>query len=290
MLPADMKKVPWQAMLEEALNRPGMLASAYHLFHTYSLGNQILAAIQLGDKLGPIATYKRWSELGRQVKKGEKAIALYMPVAVKDDRSANADAADDDEQHAPRRTQRVIFLLRRRWFSLAQTEGPTEPEFPPSPAWSLERALRALEIERIPFDDTSGNRQGFARPTRRQIAVSPIAAYPYKTAVHEMAHVLLHGEAAEFAHSASRLPRSVEEAEAEAVAFIVVATLGLHGEDALSSARAYIQGWLSDPEARAAFAKKHAARVFGAAQRILRAGQEQAAEEDSEPFVEAEVA
>jgi len=48
---------------------------AYSLFWNYSLGNQLLALIQAemrGILLGPIASFNRWKELGRHVKRGER--------------------------------------------------------------------------------------------------------------------------------------------------------------------------------------------------------------------------
>ena len=57
--------------------QPGILSQAYQQFHAYSLGNQLLAIMQChqrGIEPGPMATYPRWQELGRHVKRGEKAL------------------------------------------------------------------------------------------------------------------------------------------------------------------------------------------------------------------------
>jgi len=70
----------------EAVTKPGTLMKAYSLFWNYSLGNQMLAMMQAhnrGIALGPIASFNRWKDLGRYVKRGEKAIELCMPVTVK---------------------------------------------------------------------------------------------------------------------------------------------------------------------------------------------------------------
>jgi hypothetical protein len=42
--------------------------------------------------------------------------------------------------------------------------------------WDAEQALAALSIERLPFDKTDGNVQGFARET--QVAINPVAQPP----------------------------------------------------------------------------------------------------------------
>src|SRR5439155_6310445 len=78
--------IQFRQLLEEAVTKPGTLMRAYSLFWNYSLGNQVLALIQAnnrGIQLGPIASFNRWKELGRYVKKGQKAIELCMPVTCK---------------------------------------------------------------------------------------------------------------------------------------------------------------------------------------------------------------
>ena len=45
----------------------------------------------------------------------------------------------------------------------------------------------ALNIERIPFDHTDENVQGFAR--QRQVAINPLAQLPTKTRLHELGHL-----------------------------------------------------------------------------------------------------
>ena len=69
-------------LLQSAVTEPGILSRAYQQFHSYSLGNQLLALMQChqrGIEPGSMATYRRWQELGRQVKRGEKALTLCMP-------------------------------------------------------------------------------------------------------------------------------------------------------------------------------------------------------------------
>src|SRR5262245_63204089 len=73
-------------LLQSAVNEPGIISTAYRQFHNYSLGNQLLAWSQCIERRiqpGPIATFMAWAEKGRYVRKGEKAIALCMPVTIK---------------------------------------------------------------------------------------------------------------------------------------------------------------------------------------------------------------
>ena len=83
------------ALLQSVVHEPGTLSQAYQQFHTYSLGNQLLAMFQCAEREiqpGPMATYPRWRELGRQVKKGEKALTLCMPIQ----RKRKAETTDPD--------------------------------------------------------------------------------------------------------------------------------------------------------------------------------------------------
>src|SRR5437762_13147422 len=78
--------IQFRQLLDEAVSKPGTLMRAYSLFWNYSLGNQVLALIQANQRgipLGPIASFNRWKELGRHVKRGQKAIELCMPITMK---------------------------------------------------------------------------------------------------------------------------------------------------------------------------------------------------------------
>jgi antirestriction protein ArdC len=244
----------WSRLLAEAVARPGVLSAAYRAFHNYSFGNQILALVQCetrGLQPGPIATFRGWQDKGRCVRRGERALWLCMPVTVKRER---------DESGEPAAI--TAFVYKPRWFVLAQTEG--EPVAPtPTPGWDRALALSNLGVTEIPFDHTDGNCQGFARG--RSIAVSPVAALPHKTTFHELAHVTL-GHTTEHAFSdGANTPRNLREAEAEAVALILCESLGLPGAD---EARGYIQHWLRAD----VIPDRSAQKIFGAADRILRAG------------------
>ena len=81
---ADIPK--WSALLVEAVNKPGLIMKAYSNFHSYSLGNQLLALVRCqmrGLQPGPINTFPKWRELGRHVKRGERALMLCMPITRK---------------------------------------------------------------------------------------------------------------------------------------------------------------------------------------------------------------
>jgi antirestriction protein ArdC len=221
-------------LLESAVNEPGIVSSAYQQFHNYSIGNQLLAWVQCIERdipPGPIATYQRWKELGRHVKRGEKAITLCRPVTVK----PKVKESESDDSEAPVVLKR--FVYRNQWFVLAQTEGKELTPLP-IPDWNSERALTELQITEIPFDATNGNVMGFARG--REIAVSPLNPLPHKTRFHELAHVLLGHTTEREQNDGELTPPNLRECEAEAVALLCCAALDQPG---IEFSRGYIQSW-----------------------------------------------
>src|SRR5207253_4383315 len=106
----ETSQIHFQQLLEEAVSKPGTLMKAYSLFWNYSLGNQILALIQANNRdiaLGPIASFNRWKELGRHVKRGEKAIELCMPVTCK--RTVTEQAPDGADVETEITFKRFVF-------------------------------------------------------------------------------------------------------------------------------------------------------------------------------------
>jgi antirestriction protein ArdC len=264
------EEIQFRQLLEEAVTKPGTLMKAYSLFWNYSLGNQILALIQAdrrGIVPGPIASYNRWRELGRHVRRGEKAIELCMPVTCK--RTVKEDGADGNDSETEITFKRFVF--RRNWFMLSQTDGAAF-ELPAVPTWDRARALATLGVEEIPFEMLNGNCQGYAKA--RQIAINPLAQLPIKTTLHELAHIEL-GHTSEAVHDSETLPRSLREAEAEAVALLCLESLGLPGSE---YCRGYIQQWLAGAE----IPERSAQRIFASADKILKAGIERPAQGGAE--------
>jgi hypothetical protein len=160
----------WLALLVEAVNKPGLIMDAYSAFHNYSIGNQILAIVQCqlrGLQPGPINTFPGWQALGRNVKRGERALIFCMPITRK---IRNEETSETDSDSAERTF--TSFVYKPRWFVISQTTG--EEFTSPQPSeWNPERALKALNIDQIAFTETNGNVQGYAK--QRQIAINPVA-------------------------------------------------------------------------------------------------------------------
>jgi hypothetical protein len=244
----------WTMLLQSAITEPGLISRAYSAFHNYSTGNQIAATVQCSERgiePSPINTYHGWQNLKRQVKKGEKALELCMPLT----RSKENDSGEKEHFIS-------AFVWKPRWFVLSQTEG--EAVEPPSiPGWTKELALQNLSITEIAFDELSGNIQGYAK--KRSIAVSPLAELPHKTTFHELAHVVLGHTLESDLQDDDLTPRDIREVEAESVALLLCESLDLPGAE---FSRGYIQHYLKGDE----IPEKSAQRIFGAADRILKAG------------------
>ena len=211
-----------------------------------------------------VAGYRRWQALGRQVRKGERGIAIFAPCVYR------ARPVGDDEAHASPELAKVLcgFRLAHVW-DISQTDGDPLPYVSPQPLrgqapsglWPAISALIAeagFTVERGDCDDASG-RTHF--DTRRVVVRDDVDdAEATCTLVHELAHVLLHDPAAT---GNCTNHRGTAEVEAESVAYIVCSAAGMAAED---SSLPYVAGWShGDPAA----VRQTAERVVTTARRII---------------------
>lgn len=253
----EIKEVEWGRLLDEALTVPGSLTDVYSRFYNYSLTNCMLLRLQGVNE--PVATYRRWQELERQVKKGSRAKAIIRPIMGK--------ATDEDGNEAMRLRG---FKLVRCIFGLSETEGEPLPDVQPR-TWSREKALGKLAITEVPFDMLDGNVLGFSYD--RNLAVSPLAPYPLKTTLHEMGHIVA-GHTTEREHAEYAGHRGVKEFEAEGTAYLAMNELGVAEQMDAAESRAYVQHWLMGQRPDDSSIR----RVFTTADAILRAGWQEPAE------------
>jgi antirestriction protein ArdC len=217
-----------------------------------------------GVEAGPLATFPKWKELGRSVKKGEKALMLCMPVTCKRTKRVLAEDGTESEEGFAF----THFTYKSHWFVLSQTEG-VEYVAPAIPDWDQEIAIRKFDIALHTFQSLDGNVQGYANDCR-QIAINPLAAMPHKTLFHELAHILLgHCDKSEDSEMTA-ISREHREVEAEAVALLCCESLNLPGAE---YSRGYIQSWGHGQT----ISERSAQRIFRVADQILRAGRPDAA-------------
>lgn len=252
--PLKDRKLDWHAVLETALNSPGQIGQTYNRFHNYSFLNQVLLLMQ--GARGPVASYQRWQALGRQVQKGERGYEIVRPIMVK----AKEQPVDGQDEK-----RFLRFKVVRGAFTYSQTAGEELPE-PEIPSWDYKRALGKLAITEIPFDHIDGNCQGFA--VDKKIAVNPVAVYPVKTRLHEMAHVVLGHTTSRQGGGALEYDRGLREFEAEGTAYLSLTELGLSEMFDAAESQAYIAGWLGRQEVP----DRSIRSIFKATQTILEAG------------------
>lgn len=230
-------------------------------FRRYSFQNQILILSQRPTATW-VAGYRAWQEMGRQVRRGERGIAILAPVRIAD----HSDPSDED-----RRELAVAFRVVRV-FDLEQTEGPV----PPKPLDDLGDMEQGSELPRlldqaaalgfaIEFAELHGERHGDCSHTLRRIRLRQGmgSAQTFKTAAHELAHAILHGP--EF-----KGDRALAELEAESVAYVVCDGVGV---DSSAYSFGYLASWAGGGEAAARVISQAGTRISAAAGEILeRAG------------------
>jgi len=225
-------------------------------FHSYSLGNLLLIGAQ-APQATRVAGFGTWQSVGRQVRKGERGIAILAPCTYRPKAAKRAEpaapaghepattcsggAAPDAGGKKQVRGFRVVHV-----FALHQTEGAPLPDVAPTllvgqaPA-GLWDALAGQVIGHgytVHRGDT-GRANGWTDPTSRTVRVSSDVddAQAVKTLIHDLAHI-------ECGHVAD-LPtyltcRGRCEVEAESVAYVVAAAQGMH---AGGYSFAYVAGW-----------------------------------------------
>jgi antirestriction protein ArdC len=203
----------------------------------------------------PVNTYKGWLSLDRQVQRGSKAKAIYVPMF----RKSENDKGEEERKLSG-------FKLVPSMFGYSETEGEDLPEYEPQ-EWSKERALGSLAITQVAYEHIDSNTQGYS--TGREFAVNPLAAYPFKTMQHELSHIV-HGHTTEERLQEYRVHRGLYEFEAEGSAYLIMNELGATEQFDAAESRHYIQTWLKDQEPD----EKSIKSVFSTADKIIKAGYE----------------
>ncbi|MEP3479743.1 MAG: ArdC-like ssDNA-binding domain-containing protein [Fuerstiella sp.] len=203
-------------------------------FHRYSIGNLMLIYSTLPDATH-VAGFKRWRELGRQVRKGEKGIPILAPMVRRkkaDDEPTDSMKVDSSEGGTQRR--QVFGFRAAHVFDVTQTDGDELPKFseptgdPGQYIHRLREQIRSLGIELIE-EPIPGGALGMSEGGRITIQPGMTPAHTVATMIHELGHERLHRT--ERRESTSKL---VRETEAEAVAFAVCQRIGIESNSSSS--------------------------------------------------------
>jgi hypothetical protein len=250
--PTRNRELDWQRLIEVALDTPGNVGDVYNRFYDYSFLNQMFLRMQGVSE--PVATYKRWQALGRQVLRGSKANAIVRPIII--DKKNNQGQVED---------RMLRFKVVNCLFTVSQTDGEPLREVD-LPGWDLNTALGNLAIKREPYALVDGNTQGYSWD--RNYAVNPVAADPTRTTFHELGHIVLGHTTPQPAEDQAAAHRGEREFQAEATAYLTLNELDRLTPEAASHSRGYIQHWM-DAERPTDRAIR---QVFAATDTILKAG------------------
>ena len=210
-------------------------------FHRYSANNTIAIFLQR-PTASLVASFSDWRRKGRQVRKGEHGIKILAPHTIKD--------VDDETGEIK---QRLGFHLAY-CFDVSQPDGADLPEGPARQLtgsvddydriWDTLLAVSPVPVSVEPITDCEAN--GYYSHTDQRIVVRDGLAemQRVKTAIHEIAHALLHAKGSEEANA----DRSTREVQAESVAYVVCRALGL---DTSNYSFGYVAGWSHDRELKA---------------------------------------
>jgi uncharacterized membrane protein (UPF0127 family) len=226
-------------------------------FHDYSIGNQILIAIQKPDAT-KVAGFNTWKELGRWVKKGEKGISILAPVlpprpacpvcGAKIPRGAKycpqcGEPVEGEEAiEVTPAYFKVVYV-----FDISQTEGKPLPEFEvPVLTGEVDEELfgrllalmkkRGVEVSFESRPDLPADIKGqYLAPNRIWVRPEEPRAQQLKTLLHEIAHY--------YSEGVFHIPRRDAETIAESAAFVVGAH---HGFDTGVRSFPYVALWSQD--------------------------------------------
>ena len=237
-------------------------------FHSYSLNNTILIAMQKpGATL--VAGYTAWQkDHDRHVKKGEKGIQIIAPspYKVKQERDALDPKTGKPQMDAQGNPLKEIIEVERPAFKVAtvfdisQTEGKELPSIGVNELSggvegyeALFDVLKATCPVPIAFEDIPSGAKGYYHTEEHRIALQEGMSQmqTVKTLIHEMSHERMHSHEKEKPVE-ERLSRRSMEVEAESVAFVVGTALSAeHPElklDFSDYSFGYIAGWSSGKE------------------------------------------
>lgn len=208
-------------------------------FHQYSFGNQLLIAMQCPHAT-QVAGYRAWQRRGRQVRKGEKGIAILAPIRVR----------KEDEETGEERW--ILVGFRTEYvFDISQTEGEGNlPSVEDRLGWRAEEAFDGLKRfseargTRVEVRPTGSSALGYFHPGANLIVISPSQTGPWavKVLAHEVAHSLLHPQ------GYLTKPRPQAEMEAESVAFVVMSALGFDDRQMQWDSFTYVADWNPKPK------------------------------------------
>lgn len=224
-------------------------------FHNYSLNNIHLLKMQ-NPNVSQVASFNKWkTDFDRTVKKGSKALKIWVPYQVKTKISANQNelSFSPSENEMEEKEVTVTRFKLGNVFDVSQTEGKELPKAineltgDVKDYEDLYRAAKAVSMDnQVPISFEEIKREstnGYYSPNENRIVISKGLKGQeqiLKTIFHEMAHADLHrGTNAQYRDDQYRK----QELQAESVAYVVANHFGF---DTSSYSFGYLAIWAKD--------------------------------------------
>ena len=224
-------------------------------FHNYSLNNIHLLKMQ-NPNVSRVASFNKWkADFDRTVKKGSKALKIWVPYQVKTKISANQNelSFSPSENEMEEKEVTVTRFKLGNVFDVSQTEGKELPKAINELTGSVKdyedlyRAAKAVSMDNqvsISFEEIKREgANGYYSPNENRIVISKGLKGQeqiLKTIFHEMAHSDLHrGSNAQYGDDQYRK----QELQAESVAYVVANHFGF---DTSSYSFGYLAIWAKD--------------------------------------------
>ena len=224
-------------------------------FHNYSLNNIHLLKMQ-NPNVSRVASFNKWkTDFERTVKKGSKALKIWVPYQVKTKISANQNelSFSPSENEMEEKEVTVTRFKLGNVFDVSQTEGKELPKAineltgDVKDYEDLYRAAKAVSMDnQVPISFEEIKREstnGYYSPDENRIVISKGLKGQeqiLKTIFHEMAHADLHrGSNAQYGDDQYRK----QELQAESVAYVVANHFGF---DTSSYSFGYLAIWAKD--------------------------------------------
>ena len=231
-------------------------------FHDYSFNNTMLIALQKPDAT-LVAGFNSWkNKFERSVNKGEKGIKIFAPAPYKvmKERTKLNDVTglpilDNNGKPVTEEVEVKIPAFKVvSVFDISQTSGKELPTLGVDElkgnVQNFEKFFEALKnVAPVPviFEDIRNGAKGYFNSEKNIIAINEgmSETQTVKTAIHEIAHSILHNRNFMVSDLDEPKDRKTEEVEAESVAYTVCQHFGIDTSD---YSFAYVATWGSGKE------------------------------------------
>jgi antirestriction protein ArdC len=213
-------------------------------FHNYSPNNTMLIFLQAPDAT-MVAGYKRWKSLGRQVRKGEKAIKILAPIL-----------RTETDPDTGEKVKRVVGFRDANVFAAEQTDSETGEPLPSPPLtgrvetseeqamelYSLLSGICASEGVEVSERELGPGHYGYHNPVHGGIVISTAIPEVRKatTLCHELCHYFLHP-----LQVSMKLDKETKETEAEGASFVICSYFGI---DTSAFSFPYVARYAKEPQ------------------------------------------